>query len=197
MPSDERRHGTEQGLAELKARLLGLPVRAERCLRPKNHSYFKHNGTRNIKSVFKRRASIPPPPHHIATTIQARENCNQHHMQLTTRVDLPLILFTLTLAFYLLEGTNALPAASEFPAYEFAKRFTLQELLENQSSQDAFLSLMFAYEGRFHSDGVGVDMVTGMTFDGTAIDPDTLLPQVLHISASLLLLHFFSTVSLK
>jgi hypothetical protein len=37
---------------------------------------------------------------------------------------------------------------------------------------------MFRYEGRFHSDGVGVDFASGMTFDGTAIHPDTLLPQV-------------------
>ncbi len=72
---------------------------------------------------------------------------------------------------------KAAASASDFPAYQFAKRFSQEDLLGSQSSRDAFLSLMFAFEGRFHSDGVGIDMVTGMTFDGTAIDSDTLLPQ--------------------
>jgi hypothetical protein len=99
-------------------------------------------------------------------------------MQPAARIGLLLLLFASVLAAPLAAGADASAAVSEPPAYEFAKRFTPEELLGNQSSRDAFMSLMFAYEGRFHSDGVGVDMATGLTFDGTAIDPGTLLPQV-------------------
>jgi hypothetical protein len=91
-----------------------------------------------------------------------------------------LVRVVLTLVLAAAAAAAALPlhAPSHLPEYEFAKRFTPEELLGSQSSRDAFLSLMFAFEGRFHSDGVGVDLATGMTFDGTAIHPDTLLPQV-------------------
>ena len=89
------------------------------------------------------------------------------------RVALSLLLLTSAAA----ETTFRPLPTTDFPSYEYAKQFTPEELLGNQSSRDAFMSLMFAFEGRFHSDGVGVDMASGMTFDGTAIHPDTLLPQ--------------------
>jgi hypothetical protein len=40
------------------------------------------------------------------------------------------------------------------------------------SKQDIVIS----WEGHFHCDGVGVDWTTGLTFDGSGIDPSTLLP---------------------
>jgi hypothetical protein len=92
----------------------------------------------------------------------------------------PLLL--LVTASALLSPTSSVSA----PAYAFAQQFTPEDLLSNQTSRDTFISLMFTYEGRFHTDGVGVDIASGMTFDGTAIHPDTLLPQVIHtlLSAS-------------
>ncbi len=89
------------------------------------------------------------------------------------RVALSLLLLSVSAA----ETTFRPLATTDFPSYEYAKLFTPEELLSNQSSRDAFMSLMFAFEGRFHSDGVGIDMASGMTFDGTAIHPATLLPQ--------------------
>ena len=89
-----------------------------------------------------------------------------------------LMRVVLTLLLVAAAAALSVPAPSHLPEYEFAKRFTPEELLSSQSSRDSFMSLMFAFEGRFHSDGVGVDLATGMTFDGTAIHPDTLLPQV-------------------
>ena len=89
---------------------------------------------------------------------------------------LPLLLLA-SAAAPLPAAPSSLPAAP--PAYAFAQQFTAEELLGNQTARDAFMALMFEYEGRFHSDGVGVDLATGMTFDGTAIHPDTLLPQVM------------------
>ena len=90
------------------------------------------------------------------------------------RPALALLLLLLPLLLLLLLGE----ARSSPPDYAFAQRFSADGLLRNATARDEFVSLMFRYEGRFHSDGVGVDFASGMTFDGTAIHPDTLLPQV-------------------
>jgi len=95
-------------------------------------------------------------------------------IRIATLALLPILLFASATAP---PPLNPPPPPS--PAYAFAQNFAREELLGNQSARDAFMTLMFTWEGQFHIDGVGVDMLTGMTFDGTAIHPDTLLPQVM------------------
>ena len=153
------------------------------CPPPPHHPAFAHALTANtlLPAAVELREPCNFSP--MPNVIWGKTNALQQQMPQVKRcswspffrVALSLLLLTSAAA----ETTFRPLPTTDFPSYEYAKQFTPEELLGNQSSRDAFMSLMFAFEGRFHSDGVGVDMASGMTFDGTAIHPDTLLPQAL------------------
>jgi hypothetical protein len=65
---------------------------------------------------------------------------------------------------------------SGFQPFEFAKKYAQDQLLNNAEARSQFVKEVFAWESFFHTDGVGVNITLGVTYDGTAIDPTTGIP---------------------
>ena len=78
--------------------------------------------------------------------------------------------------FFFLLFLLSLLGITAYEKYEFAKRFSQTSLFSDSNVQRDFIQQVVKYEGRFHCDGVGIDLTTGMTFDGIGIDAKTLEP---------------------
>ena len=77
-------------------------------------------------------------------------------------------ILVIAIAIAFLAAVAATPKANDF---EFAKRYTVEELLSDPSARDKFMRDVFFWEGFFHMDGVALNLSLGITFDGTGIDP--------------------------
>jgi len=55
----------------------------------------------------------------------------------------------------------------------FAPLYSMNDILENEQSINNFIENVLYWEGNFQSDGVGINMATGYTYDGHALDYST------------------------
>ena len=85
-------------------------------------------------------------------------------------------MFQLRRVLLYIATVSALGVFGQLPRYRFAPLFTPHALLSDAGARRDFISNMVEWEGRFHCPGVGFDGDTGLTLDGTGIDPETLLP---------------------
>jgi hypothetical protein len=59
---------------------------------------------------------------------------------------------------------------SQQPTCRFAKQVSIDRLLNDNSYQHQFIMNMTYWEGKFATDGIGLDIKSGLTFDGHGID---------------------------
>lgn len=62
----------------------------------------------------------------------------------------------------------------------WAEQFTRESLLNNENERRKFANLVSFWEGKFHSHGIGVNLKSGMTYDGRRLDFKTGDPSELH-----------------
>ncbi len=51
----------------------------------------------------------------------------------------------------------------------YASKFTREELINSKEKRDLFFDYVSFYEGKFHQHGVGVNLKSGMTYDGISL----------------------------
>eukprot|EP00698_Gefionella_okellyi_P009310 TRINITY_DN2361_c0_g1_i3.p1 TRINITY_DN2361_c0_g1~~TRINITY_DN2361_c0_g1_i3.p1 ORF type:complete len:435 (+),score=91.75 TRINITY_DN2361_c0_g1_i3:65-1306(+) len=62
------------------------------------------------------------------------------------------------------------------PDYQYAFKYRSEDIFSNTNVAEAFMADAFKWEARFHTDGVGVSIGAGTTYDGHGIDSLTGLP---------------------
>ncbi|KAF2071198.1 hypothetical protein CYY_007484 [Polysphondylium violaceum] len=80
-----------------------------------------------------------------------------------------LLLLTSTL----LADANSESGSSNSNACRFAPLYSMNDILENEESINSFIENVLYWEGNFQTDGVGINIATGYTYDGHALDYST------------------------
>lgn len=64
------------------------------------------------------------------------------------------------------------PVPPDQAGYQFARQYTIEQLLSDEDVINEFIDRVLVAEARFHQPGVGYNPVTGLTYDGYAIDQE-------------------------
>jgi len=75
-------------------------------------------------------------------------------------------------AVLLLVVVAVIVAAGEIPC-RFAHLYTVSSLMSSPAARAEFMRSVCTWESQFHSDKVGINEASGLTYDGTQIDFDT------------------------
>lgn len=65
------------------------------------------------------------------------------------------------------------PVLPDQAGYQFARQYTIEQLLSDEDVINEFIDRVLVAEARFHQPGVGYNPVTGVTYDGHAINQET------------------------
>ena len=79
-------------------------------------------------------------------------------------------LLTIFLALVAIAMTQKFDFSEDLGPCRFAPLYTAEELYKNETLRNEFKWRVFGWEGNFAKNGVGLNIATGMTYDGHGIE---------------------------